>query len=191
MPFGLGFFATAGAGAGAAGSFDLLETQVLASPTSSVTFSSLSTYAATYQHLQIRYTTRSARATDSSFTKMIINGDSSANYSEHFMRGNGTSIQAVGNTNVSYIHFGDTPAANATANVFNAGVFDLLDAFETTKFKTTRNFSGVYGGGITYCQLWSGNWRNTNAVSSFTISDFFGANLATGSRFSLYGSKVA
>ena len=47
MPFGLGFFATAGAGA--AGSFDLLETQVLGSAQASVTFSSLGTYS-NYKH---------------------------------------------------------------------------------------------------------------------------------------------
>ena len=185
----IGFLAAAGARAGS--DFVLLETATVgAGGSASVVFSNLNAnYGSTYKHLQIRFTTRSTRGTDNSFTRMVINTDSAANYSEHAIRGNGSTIQPIGNANVNYVHFGDSPAANASAGVFNAGVCDILDAFNTSKFKTTRTFSGIHGGGLTFVQLWSSNWRSTNAITTLTISDFFSANLAEGSRFSLYGVK--
>jgi hypothetical protein len=181
MPFGLGFFATAGAGAGAAGSFDLLETQVLGSTAASITFASLNTYASTYQHLQIRM----AGSTTSGINWVDIqfNGDTGSNYSRHELRGNGSSVTSSASANYdSYLFgiWGDAPGA---------AVVDLLDPFETTKFKTGRALSGWVGAdGV---QLTSGSWRNTNAISSIQIKNNGSAIFKIGTRFSLYGIKAA
>ena len=180
MPFGLGFFATAGAGV--AGSFDLLETQVLGSTAASVTFSSLSTYASSYQHLQIRIAARTGVAAN---LKIQYNGDTAGNYSFHYLEGTGSSVVSGAGTSQSS---GDLGVAVAETNVFSGFVVDILDPFETTKYKTGRSFYGAATAGSKWMGIMSHNWRSTSAVTSINIAA--GAqSFQTGSRFSIYGLK--
>ena len=135
MPFGLGFFSTAGVSA-AAGSFDLLETQVLGSTSSAVTFSSLSQYATDYRHLQIRYTGRSNRASAYSTASYRFNGVSTMSYAVHILDGQGSGSPRSASATSYFGYLTEfLPAANTTANVFGAGVIDILDAFSTNKNK--------------------------------------------------------
>jgi hypothetical protein len=192
MPFGLGFFATAGAGA--AGSFDLLETQILGSSTSSVTFSSLSTYSATYKHLQIRYVAKSDRSSGDGNDAMImtLNGDTGANYNSHILQGDGSAVNSGFETYqnaMEYTYIAGT--GGNTTGAFACGVMDLLDAFSTSKFKTRRTLvNNSLGGSFKTVALSSALWRNTAAISSITFDQRYGSNFVTGSRFSLYGIKV-
>lgn len=189
MPFGLGFFAAAGISA--AGSFDLLETQVLGSNTASITFSSLSAYSS-YQHLQIRYTARSSNSgTASDGLWLRFNGDSGSNYSWHRLEGNGSTVTSGAGTTQTWILMGVAPRSGNTANIFTGGVCDILDPFETTKNKTIRSLHGLTGTGNPGVFLGSGMRMNTEAVTSLTLLPDAGQNLVVGSRFSLYGLKVA
>lgn len=191
MPFGLGFFATAGAGAGAAGSFDLLETQVLGSDTASLTFSSLSSYAATYQHLQLRVAARTDRSSYVDTVAIRFNSDTANNYSNHYLAGNGSSVFSGAETSQNKMLSVRVTAANAGTSVFGAGTVDLLDVFESTKYKTARSLSGYTSGSGSEVYLFSGAWYLTTAVSSMTLIPNIGTNFVTGSRFSLYGLKAA
>ena len=182
----LGFLAASGV---SAGSFDLLETQVLGSSTSSVTFSSLSTYASTYQHLQLRYTARSDRANTLDAMIIQVNGDTGTNYKTHQLVGNGSSASSGAESYANGWEFMYVPGNNASSGVFGAGVVDILDPFETTKNKTKRSLSGVLSD--TYIQLSSGVWLNTAAITSITFDQRYGSNFVSGSRFSLYGIKAA
>jgi hypothetical protein len=167
-------------------SFDILETQVLGSTTASVTFSSLSTYAATYQHLQIRAVAKTDRAgATNDNVIMRFNGDSATNYSCHNLRGSSGSVTSGANANETKII---CRAVGGNDGNFGAVVIDILDAFETTKHKTTRSLGG-YATDIV--ELGSGSWRNTAAVSSILLDQDVGSNFLTGSRFSLYGIKAA
>ena len=181
MPFGLGFFATAGAGA--AGSFDLLETQVLGSSQASVTFSSLSTYASTYKHLQIRMVARASRSGATS-DPLIVRLNSTTQTYGHHLYGNGSSVGS-GNIATSYSLLDALAGASAATNAFGAGVIDILDPFETTKNKTIRGLTGA-GSSVA---LSSTFWNFTTAVSSIELSAFSATNFLVGSRFSLYGLK--
>ena len=193
MPFGLGFFATAGAGAGAAGSFDLLETQILGSTSASVTFSNLnSTYGSTYQHLQLRMVARSERASfDRDLFLMEINSDTGSNYAWHGLVGAGNAVYSTSGTSqiridlVSYLQASQSPSG-----AFSAYSVDLLDPFETTKTKVIRSLSGgTVRSSEAGVALSSGLWNNTNAMT--TIKVYAPGNLSAGSRFSLYGIKAA
>lgn len=185
----LGIIASAGV---SAGSFDLLETQVLTGSAASVTFSSLSTYASTYKHLQIRMTARSDRAgTNESHFYLRFNADSGANYRHHYLTGTGSTVASGDPTssfpNGVFSFFGVTAATSATNN-FGASVLDILDPFETTKNKTVRILNGSTD--LNRIALGSGAWFNTSATSSLAIHSVYG-NFITGSRFSLYGIKGA
>ena len=173
----------------AAGSFDLLETQVLSSSAASVTFAGLSTYAADYQHLQIRYALRTTRSNNLDGVTMTVNGDTAGNYSYHRLFGDGSSVTSDAATSSSFMYLSLTSDASSTAGAFGVGVTDILDPFETTKYTTFRTLGGVSIPTNPYVSLMSGSWRNTNALTSITFDQTTGPSFAIGSRFSLYGIR--
>jgi hypothetical protein len=192
MPFGLGFFATAGAGAGAAGSFDLLESQILGSNQTSITFSNLnSTYGTTYQHLQFRIVTRTLRSGTDDALQITFNSSGNTGAS-HQLWGNGSSVSSQAPTNeVQQIASYSLTAANSAANSFGAVVVDILDPFETTKNKTMRALAGKVGD-TSVVSLSSLAWYSTAAITTIKFDSRNGNfGFAANSRFSLYGWKAA
>ncbi len=182
MPFGIGFFATAGAAAGGTPAFELISSQVLTSDTATVTFSSIPQ---TYRHLQVRYVGQTTRnQTDN--LQIRFNSDSGLNYVFHDLTGNSSNVQSqaglsqtrIGPLFNSYFH-----------NAWTAGVMDVLDYSSTSKNTTARILQGMPSSDLWRVQLYSGLWMNTSAVSSITFSPLNGPSLYAGSRFSLYGIK--
>ena len=187
----LGIFSAAGAGGVAAASdFELIESYILCSAQSSITFSSLGTYASTYKHLQLRLV---GRVTDSEFTSgdalnLRFNGDSGANYSLHQLYGSGGSITtgaSAGQTQAILQRFTD---AAATANAYGAIVCDILDAFSSSKNKTIR-YIGGNANATDFIFANGGAWFSTSSITSIYLAPNVGTNFAIGSRFSLYGLK--
>ena len=171
--------------------FDLLETQVLASSAASVTFSSLSTYAADYQHLQIRMTSRSARNTGSNDAFLVrLNADTGSSYAWHTLYGTGSSVASTAGTSQTSGRLGATLQQNSTADAFGAAVIDLLDVFESTKNTTIKSLAGFTAptGGHEIA-LSSVLWNNTNALTTIQVYAA-SADLLTGTRVSLYGLKA-
>jgi hypothetical protein len=164
-------------------SFVLLETVTLTSAQASVEFTDLNTkYGSTYQHLQIRISARCGAAAN---LKIQYNGDTAGNYSFHYLEGTGSSVISGAGTSQSS---GDLGVAVAETNVFSGFVVDLLDPFETTKFKTGRSFYGAATAGSKWLGIMSHNWRSTSAVTSIKLAA--GAqSYQTGSRISIYGLK--
>jgi hypothetical protein len=179
----LGFLAGSG-GVSFESDYELIETQVLGSAQSSVTFTNLGIYSSTYKHLQVRATVRTTRSdavNDEMYTR--FNGDFGSNYKGHRLWGNGSSVSS-GNTGI--IYQADFPGSGATANVYGAFVMDILDPYSTTKNKTTRSLMGA-NFSFNTTMLSSGLWMSTASVTSINFA--VSANLAAGSRFSLYGIK--
>lgn len=172
----------------AAGTYDLLETEILTGSQASVTFSSLnSTYGSTYQHLQIRATARYGTA--GSFydnMRMQLNADTGSNYAWHRLRGTPSGVSSTNSTSTTHIICGNYSTSSSTA----PSIIDILDPFETTKNTTIRGLAGAAESTDWIIQLNSGVWLNTNALTEiklFTASGDFQSN----SRFSLYGLKAA
>lgn len=172
---------------GAAGAFDLLETTVLSSTASSVTFSNLNNYSG-YKHLQLRCVIRCTLATTGSATQLIrfngINTSDSGSY--HRLYGDGSSVASQGFADRTYAGITRVNYANEGTNIFTPSVIDVLDFNNTSKFKTIKILGGFKGGTTNYIELSSGLFRRTDAITSFEIS---GADMAANSRFSLYGVK--
>ena len=179
----LGIFSAAGAG-GVQGDYELIETQIISSAVSSITFTSLATYASTYKHLQIRAVGRTSRGFADDPLKISFNGDTGANYNYHKLTGNGSSVIANGAEDYFFGFTGST----APTSAYGVAVMDFLDAYSTTKNKTVRMLGGQ-AASVNLISLSSWLWRNTNAISSITISSYTGSNYANGTRFSLYGIK--
>jgi hypothetical protein len=171
-------------------SYEWLETQILTSNQTSITFSNLNTnYSSTYQHLQLRIVARTDRGDTDDFIMMRFNGDSGNNYTSHNLRGNGSNVQSSNpRTNYQNIEISAITASTQTANSFGAGIIDILDPFETTKNTTIRATMGLTGT-YNFVGLVSGFWNSTAAVNTIFLDQFFGSIFVTGSRFSLYGMK--
>jgi hypothetical protein len=180
MPFGLGFFATTGAGA-AAGAYELIQSQVLGTSAASVTFSSIPQ---TYRHLQIRYVSQNSTST---VNQIQLNGDTGANYDWHILFGDGSNVFSSAVNNTTFWQF-VTPFTADGASFFGSGVLDILDYSSTSKNTTSRLLAGSVRGSSNQVRLLSGLWRNTAAVTSIALNAN-GNNFVSGSRFSLYGLR--
>ena len=164
-------------------SFDLLETRVLESDISSITFSSLESFAADYKHLQIRTVTRTTPAAVGVSVDLVINNDNTAIYSFSLMEGNGTSVSPYRESG-STLFLTPTAGASSASNIFGATITDILNAFSVSKNKTIKTIGGHSGS----TQMISGNRRSLQSISSLEIKSRTG-NFVAGSRFSLYGVK--
>jgi hypothetical protein len=182
----LGFLA--GSGGGVDTDFELIETSIVSgSSTGSIVFSNLGDFASTYKHLQLRGAAKTNNASNFDLIRVRFNGDTGNNYARHALLGNGSTASSGGVATTSFVNF--ATAGNTTANVFGGFVFDVLDAYSTSKNKTTRALAGVAPSTDAEIRLSSGLWMNTGSITSLTVSPEFGSLLIAGSRFSLYGIK--
>ena len=180
--------------AGSTNAYEWLETiSVGAGGTSSITFSNLNTnYGSTYQHLQLRITARTSRTNADSDPILIrFNNDTGNNYSRHGLRAYFGTIDSVGSTSQNGIFLTESCAVDKNAaNVFSPVVADILNPFEARQ-KTVQATSGLLASGWYGTEFWSGNWANTSATTTITLLPLIGPNFVSGSRFSLYGMRIA
>ena len=191
MPIPLGILAVAGAGGGGGvPAYDLLETTVLSSNASSITFSSLGSYS-DYKHLQLRMVARANDAAISTRDCLIrFNGDTSAIYTYHTVLGNGSSTDiqsAVNGTSANLRTL--VPLTGTTADSWGAAIIDILDFSSTNKNTTLRALHGVHTvNSLTRVNLTSGLWASTAAITSIELR-LVTYQFIAGTRISLYGVK--
>ena len=154
------------------------------------TFSSIPS---TFKHLQIRSIARTANAAKAEDIVAQFNSDTGANYVQHLLVGNGSSAASYAATGQNFIK-GVTYATGTTAsaNIFGAGVLDILDYTDTNKNSTVRTLAGMdlnEASTFAQMQVWSGLWLNTAAITSITMKCSSGANISQYSSFALYGIK--
>lgn len=172
----------------AAGAYDLLESTVLTSSASSVTFTGLGSYS-DYKHLQLRFIARSDRALATTGNALNFNSDTGTNYANHFLTGNGSSVASDdgGGASRSSIALPNIASATETANIFSPSIVDILDFSSTNKNTTIRGLGGS-AASSNLIRLFSGLYISTSAITSFTLTPYL-SNYVAGSRFSLYGVK--
>jgi hypothetical protein len=185
----LGILASAGGVPPILSDYELISTTILGSSTPSVTFSSLGDYASTYKHLQLRWTGRTDTGTGIGGLSYRTNGQTT-NYSFHVLEGDGSTVVSASGTSQTAGRIANMTRANSSSVIYSAGVADFLDAFSTTKNKTVRSFAGSRIVGTSYVDLGSSLFfGNQDAISSIELFASNSLDLATGSRFSLYGIK--
>jgi hypothetical protein len=162
--------------------FFQIATTTLGSTQSEVIFSSIPQ---DYTHLQIRAITKDSRGVAPNNVYMQFNADTSTNYSYHGLIGNGSAASSDAGATQSFVIVGIDSTATST---FGAFICDILDYTNTNKFKTTRSILGYDANGSGTVRMWSGNWRNTNAITSIKLYADNG-NLSQYSSFALYGIK--
>jgi hypothetical protein len=171
------------------GAYDSIATTTVGSGgASSIDFTSIPS---TYTHLQLRWilrTSRTSATADGVFFR--FNADSGSNYRTHSLGGDGSSAYAgASGSATGSPQIAPAPSSTATASVFSAGVFDILDYANTSKNKTIRNLTGFDANGSGYIELDSAVWLSTTAVNQLTIYPVVGPNFLQYSSFALYGIK--
>jgi hypothetical protein len=161
-----------------------IATTTVSSPVGNIEFTGIPS---TYTHLQIRGIARTDRA---SFTEdqifVRLNSDTATNYSYHRFYSDGASVTSAASSTIAEMSTFYAPAASATSSIFGSVVIDILDSANTNKYKTLRMIGGHDRNGGGYVSLFSGNWRNTDAITTIKLFPS-SANLVQYSSFALYG----
>jgi hypothetical protein len=154
---------------------------------SSITFSSIPS---TYTHLQIRFLANNATNT---YQKLQLNGDTTgSNYYSHQLYGTGSATGASAFAGSSYNAIVTNGGGLGSGSYFGAGIIDILDYANTSKYKTVRVLNGYDSNATSgldqFINLGSGLWQSTSAITSITL---FGNsyNYNQYSSFALYGVK--
>jgi hypothetical protein len=185
---------------GVAASTSSYESIASATGTGSNTVITFSSIPSTYKHLQIRFIARDTSAITNPIGLYIeFNSDTAANYTRHYLTGDGATASAGGNTSASQGGVPDMPKSVASggmsANIYGVGIIDIIDYASTTKNKTIRAITGTeYNTATTNQQinLFSSLWLNSgSAISTIKLYTVNTTNFATGSTFALYGIKGA
>jgi hypothetical protein len=186
MPLGLGFFAVAGASSATTSNFQLLETNILSSAVSTVTFSNIDTYSG-FTALQLRIAARSSTSGGQIEFRMRLNGDSGTNYSNHYVDASGTTPGAGGSASQTSMYLGTMPGSTVTTNAFGSFIFDILGHNLNSRRKVVKGMAGMTTATSTaQVAFVSGMYLGTGVISSLTLVSGSG-NFLVNSRFSLYG----
>ena len=119
---------------------------------------------------------------------MQFNSDTGANYSAHYLNGNGSSATAGATTSTSSMYTALTIDSSTSALGWGVSIIDILDYLDTNKYKTLRSFGGFDANGSGAVYMDSGLWRNTNAITSINLTMYLG-NFVQYSQVALYGIK--
>ena len=171
-----------GAAPAAANSYESIATATVgAGGQTTISFTSIPS---TYKHLQLRWIGRNTSTTNSIIK---INFDTADTSYWHLLYGDGSAAASTATSAASPV-IGNQPLSNVAANIFGAGVLDILDYQNTNKYKTLRSLAGYDTSGGGYMLMYSGLWKSTSAITTITIAS--GANdFAQYSSFALYGIK--
>jgi hypothetical protein len=145
----------------------------------------------TYTHLQIRANGKAINST--AFAKDVLlqfNSDTASNYSRHQITGGPGGLSAGAGANTSHIIVGTFIDNNFGSSFFSSFICDILDYTNTNKYTTVRSLGGYNANDSTYgdTKFFSGNWRNTNAITSIKIF-IDDRNIDQNSQIALYGIK--
>ena len=169
--------------------YTLISSNVLSSSAASVTFSSIP---ATYTDLVLRASVRCDNGGNQNNLRIQFNSDSSSNYSETWVRGNGTnaaSSRVSSQTNIleALVVNGD----GSTASTF--GSLEMYIPSYTVSQNKPISTIAVQETNATGAFIYATAdlWRNTAAITSIYIEAGATVNLLSGSSFYLYGISNA
>jgi hypothetical protein len=170
------------------GGYVLLSEQVLASPASSVTFSSIPS---TYRNLRLVISGRCSASQTDDGVYLQFNSDTGANYSRQYLVASVASLSAGQSVSSSSgLAIGDVSCGTALANAAGSSIMDIPNYSGTTFLKTAVGTSGgvsaTGGAGGIRVFTFSGFWNSTAAINSILVQLSGGSNFVAGSVFDLY-----
>jgi hypothetical protein len=162
-----------------ASTYEPIATTTLGSTNATITFSSIPS---TYTDLVLIGNPKVSASLD---YKWYVNGDNSSGlYSQTRLLGNGSSASSARTTGANYLYLDATAPASGSMQTF---IMNFQNYANTTTFKTVLVRYNEAGTEVT---ARVNLWRNTNAITSITISTD-SSTFAVNSTFTLYGIKAA
>lgn len=164
--------------------FVLIASNILSSPSTSVTFSSIP---GTYTDLVLRASIRDNTASIASNGFYIYPNGSTANGSSTILYGDGNTSTAG-----SYRNVGIWPSGqgnNATANTFGSLEIYIPSYTASTNKPMSIRMAIENNGTNGWNEADAGLWSNTAAITSLELKPYSTASFVSGSSFYLYGIK--
>lgn len=166
----------------------LIQSQVLAATTASVSFSAIPT---TYNHLELRWHGRTTSGNTSDNLIMRINGDSGPNYDWELLAGLNTTASATPSLGDSKLLLGTLVGGTGTAGFFSNGTVDI-QGWSQSGASHVVTVSGKWyacwsnSAATSQTGAMGGLYTPSSAATSLTLTPAAGS-FAAGSVFSLYG----
>ncbi len=164
----------------AVSAYEVISTTTVGTAVASVTLSSIPQ---TFTDLVLVFAgSSSTLATDS--IDIQFNGDTTTNYSNTFLSGNGSSASTGRNSNFNY-----GVGALITSTEIASNIWQIFNYSNATTFKTILVRGNIAGALLRANAIL---WRKTpEAITSITLKNDTAQNFAVGCTFSLYGVKAA
>ena len=158
----------------------------------SITSVAFTSIPATYEHLQLRISSRDLYGTTYDWIFLRFNSDSGTNYSSHAMEGYSSSTNGVEETGKTYARLGVAVGshANVPTATYSTNVIDILDYANTNK-NTTMMGLGGNALGAQSVRPSSALWGDTDAVNRIDVYVLYTAAWERGTEMTLYGLKSA
>lgn len=164
-----------------AATYEPIATTTLSSAASSITFSSIPS---TYTDLRIVLVATASAG----YPKLQFNSDTATNYSETYLRGDGTSATSSRQSNVAQLYL-DGLGSGISSTIPMLYTVDIFSyAGSTYKTALWVKSGDTNGGGETMSNV--GLWRSTAAITTVTITESSGT-LNAGTTATIYGIKAA
>lgn len=160
--------------------YDAIATTTLSSPSSSISFSSISQ---SYTDLRLVVVWQTDNSGTSSNFLVRLNNDSNTYYSDVTVYTTGASVSTLNERNLPYFNMG---YVSSTENTFwGYQLIDILD-YKSSSYKNVLNTAG-YDRGSTGGVAWRsvGLYRSTAVISS--VQFFVAGNFVAGTTATLYG----
>lgn len=181
----LGILNSQASAAGEPGDYELIETQVLDSTATSVSFTGLDSYT-DYKHLQIR---ASLKSTQNGDLFINFNNDTSAKYAFQSLVGDEAVPSGDRDDDRPYLNIKQAVADDTNANEFAPFIMDIYDFLNTNKNTTTRSISGASVDNPNI-RVTAGIWENTSALQEIDFEiEGGGLSFSVGCRLSIYGIR--
>jgi hypothetical protein len=169
-----------------ANTYTLIESKVLGSTASSVTFSAIP---ATYTDLVLKISARCGELQPEESVNLRFNGSTVANYSLTRLRGNGASLVSSRSVDDNSVTLDRVINGNtSTANTFNS-LEIYIPSYTASTYKPVSSYSATENNSATsaYLNITAGLWRNTSAITSIFMYPNSGNGFLATSSFYLYG----
>jgi hypothetical protein len=158
--------------------YEPIATTTLGSAAATITFS---TIPATYTDLRLVFV---GTSTTSGGLGIRFNSNG-FNYSVTRLRGNGTAASSDRETSTTSLNVGNI--SSSTPSLYTFDVFSYAGSTNKTVLSESNN--DLNGSGWVYRTV--GLWSNTAAITSVSVLEILGYQLAAGSTATLYGIKNA
>jgi hypothetical protein len=172
--------------------FELIASTTLASPASTIDFTSIpSTFTDLCLQFSIRATNSSSARAEDTVVLALNNDTTGSNYTARYLRGNGASAGSGVGSGYAGSYAGEFNGSTSTANTFTSGMVYIPNYAGSNNKSFSIDIAQEANATTAYMQLHANLWNNTAAVNRLTFSNYNSNTFATNSTAYLYGVKNA